>query len=180
MRSSNSDQPPVKFTIKTTRSRFQPAGGCFVRPGLAEHGFTLIEVLVAAVLIGGGLMAYIMMTGNIISRNQDNKREGVAITLAQDKIEDIKEIALATYLSDASGLSSPTFDYSTYSWSASTTEIIDYERGVGTANAYYTRSWTITQVDSLGQEKFLSDVAVTVSWGEFGVDLVKEDSTTKF
>ena len=123
---------------------------------------TLIEILIAVAIASFGLLAYALLSGAVIERNAVSKKSTVAITLAQDKAEEIEDLGIRIVLSDADGLDSPVYDSSTNSWTpTSGGEAIDAEGNTGGSSAIYTRSWTISLV---GSATFFSDVAVTVTW----------------
>lgn len=123
---------------------------------------TLIEIIIAAALASIGLLAYAMLSGSVIEKNADSKRSTVAITLAQGKAEEIKDMATRILLVDANDLDSPVYDPSTNSWTPTTGgENIDGEGNTGTAGANYNRSWSIS---SVGSATYFSDVTVTVTW----------------
>lgn len=82
-----------KFTIKST----------WVKKIMKQRidnssGFTLIEVLVAAVILTFGMFAMGTFLGSVVSKNSMNERKTVATLLAQDKIEDLRNDALTTDL----------------------------------------------------------------------------------
>lgn len=125
-----------------------------------NSGFTLVEVLIAAVIVVAGLMAYIMASGNIIGQNAQSKKKTIGVTLAQDKIESIKNTALTVSLAGADALASPTESAGVWTANASG-EVVDATGTTGTADAIYTRTWTITEDATLA--KFYA-VSVTVAW----------------
>jgi type IV pilus modification protein PilV len=59
-----------------------------------SSGFTLIEVLIAALIITFGTLAMGTFLGNLISKNSSNERQTIATLIAQDKIEDLRTTAL--------------------------------------------------------------------------------------
>ena len=123
---------------------------------------TLIEIIITIALASIGLLAYAILSGSVIEKNVDSKRSTVAITLAQDKTEELKDLGTRILLVDANGLDSPVFNSSTNSWTPTTGgENIDGEGNTGTADAFYNRSWTITPV---GSATYFADVTVTVTW----------------
>jgi len=124
-----------------------------------NSGFTMVEVLVAAVLLVLGLIMFIMLTGNVIGQNTKSTKESVATSLAQDKIEEIKNTALTVSLEGADSLDSPAYSSS---WSATTGgEVIDSEGDTGTSDAIYTRTWTITAHGTL---YYYYTIVANVSW----------------
>jgi prepilin-type N-terminal cleavage/methylation domain-containing protein len=127
-----------------------------------NSGMTLIEILIAVAIAGFGLLAYAMLSGSVIERNAKSKKSTVAITLSQDKTEEIKDLGTRILLSDADGLDSPFYDSGTNSWTPTAGgEVIDAEGNTGTADAYFTRTWTI---DLVGSATYITDLTVTVTW----------------
>jgi len=64
-------------------------------------GFTLIEVLIAAVIIVFGLLAIATFLGNLVGKNTANERKTIATVLAEEKIEDLRNDALKIDLTAA-------------------------------------------------------------------------------
>jgi len=125
-----------------------------------NFGFTLVEVLIAALIITAGLIAYIMTSGNVVGQNTQSKKESIATTLAQDKMESIRNTALTVSLTDADTLDSPA--ESSGVWTANTGgEVVDEEGDTGNADSIYTRTWTITTDATLTN---FYTASVTVSW----------------
>jgi len=89
---------------------------CFGPTKNLSKGFTLLEVLVAIVILSVGLLGLACLAGSIIGYNQFADQVTTATTLSQDKIEELKN----------TGYSSIT--------SSSDTQSI------------YTRTWTIASV----------------------------------
>ena len=58
-----------------------------------NKGFTLIEVLVAMVILSIGLLGTAALITGIIRGNQVSNRMTAATTLAQDKMENIKSVS---------------------------------------------------------------------------------------
>ena len=103
-----------------------------------SSGFTLIEVLVAALIITFGMLAMGTFLGNLISKNSSNERQTMATLIAQDKIENLRRQALKTDITSA--------DNSTDT--------------ISTAAGPFTRTWTI--VEDFAD---LSDqITVVVDW----------------
>ena len=57
-----------------------------------NNGFTLIEVLIAIVILSVGLLGMASLTVGIIKGNQFSNQLTTATTLAQDKMEDLRRI----------------------------------------------------------------------------------------
>ena len=118
-----------------------------------ESGFTLIEVLVAAVILTMGMMGFGSFLGNLVSKNAMNERRSLATTLAQEKIEALKNTAILSTLTAANG--SPTM----------ADEVLDKD-GIATAGGMFTRNWVINAATTPKQ------ITVTVSWVGRGVSNV--------
>jgi type IV pilus assembly protein PilV len=58
-----------------------------------KNGFTLIEVMIAVIIIAIGTLGAASLTVSVIHGNAFSKRITTATTLAQDRIEDIKRLA---------------------------------------------------------------------------------------
>lgn len=100
-----------------------------------NSGFTLVEVLIAAVLIVIGLVGMAVLSGEVVQRDSRSEKSSIATTLAQEKVEDLKNQALNAALENT-------------------------DSGNDTVDTIYTRTWTITN----GGEGNLTQVAVTVTW----------------
>ena len=59
-----------------------------------QDGFTLIEVLIAIVILSVGLLGMASLTVGIIKGNKFSNDLSTATTLAQDKMEDIRSYCL--------------------------------------------------------------------------------------
>lgn len=68
-----------------------------------QNGFTLIEVLMAAVIISFGMLAMGTFLGNYMNKNTHNERVTMATTYAQEKVEELRTKALADDLTSGDG-----------------------------------------------------------------------------
>jgi type IV pilus modification protein PilV len=100
-----------------------------------RRGFTLIEMMVAILLIGVGLMGVAALSTTVTRANQQSAAITAASSLAQERIERFRT---EDYAAIASGSDTRTLDGITYS-----------------------RSWTVTANDPAAG---LKTIAVTVSW----------------
>ena len=131
-----------------------------------QEGFSLLEALIAIVLVGVGLLAYGVSSGVTVTTNAKSEKKSIGVTLAQDKMENIKDIASSTALSGADMLANPI--YSGGTWGAGSAESLDSEGNSGGSGAYYVRTWTIDQATAT----YLYDATVTVTWGTHSRDTV--------
>jgi type IV pilus assembly protein PilV len=109
-------------------------------PRKDEKGFTLIEVLVAIVILCVGLLGMASLTVAIIKGNKLSNDLTTATTLAQDKMEDIRRASRTDYsniLDENPEVLDPPYE--------------DYMRGV--------------DVDDNTPASGMKSITLTVSWG---------------
>jgi type IV pilus assembly protein PilV len=106
-----------------------------------KNGFTLIEVLVAMVILSVGLLGTAALITGIISSNKLSNRISTATTCAQDKMEEIRRLGY-------SGM--PTSDTTTTEPYNSITNYSLYKR--------------VTFTDVVNPAVGMKTVTVTVSW----------------
>lgn len=128
------------------KKRSQPWGVFSSKPGafsrLNENGFTIIEILIAVVLIVIGLVAFGILGGSVVDQNALQKRSDLALTLAQQKLEELKNTALSSTLTASNnGNDNPTL-----------------------LNNTFTRSWTVTN----GAAGSMAALSVVVTWADKG------------
>jgi len=66
-----------------------------------KAGFTLIEILIATLVIVFGMLAMGTFLGSQVNKNSKNERQTYATVLAQAKIEELRNKALVTGVSSA-------------------------------------------------------------------------------
>ena len=161
----------LKFNIKSLISKQQ-------------SGFSLIEVLMAVAIVATGMLAYGSLSGSIMTANTKSTKKSIAITLAQDKIEELRNLTLmyqdlSTALNGAGPVdTNPVFDTATAQWIDSADESVDAE-GKATGVLQFTRTWTMTQSTtdaSTGGGNHLFDAQVIVSWNNNGQQSVTLES----
>ncbi len=77
-----------------------------------DNGFTLIEVLIAIVILSVGLLGMASLTVGIINGNKFSNDLTTATTLAQDKMEEIRGTSYSSVVSETKAvLSSPNDEY---------------------------------------------------------------------
>jgi type IV pilus assembly protein PilV len=66
---------------------------------VADGGFTLIELMIAIVILSVGLLGMATLTGSIVQKNKLSNDLTAATTLAQDKLEDVRADGYANAVS---------------------------------------------------------------------------------
>ena len=79
----------------------------FKNPERSEKGFTLIEVLVAIVILSVGLLGMASLSVTIIKGNRLSNALTTATTLAQQRMEDISLAAEADFTTGVVGIDPP-------------------------------------------------------------------------
>lgn len=110
-----------------------------------DKGFSLIEVLVAIVILSIGLLGMAALTAGIIKGNKLSNEMTTATTLAQDKMEDIRRLG--------------------YSGTAASDTTVTENYGSITGYAAYKRI-TLTDVGNPGTN--MKTITVTVFWDSDG------------
>src|SRR5882672_6737612 len=112
------------------------------------RGFTLMEVIIAMALLVFGVVAVVKVMSTGLSADVSNDGRVIALKLAQDKMEDVKNTSSALNTTtnlltsiDAKA-SSGTFSspYAAYSWLVTVTD--PYNSQTGTAQVTVTVTWT--------------------------------------
>lgn len=62
---------------------------------MKENGFTLLEVLIATVIIGVGVAVLIGLFGNVLAASGDAENTLIAMNLCQQRMEEIRNLAFA-------------------------------------------------------------------------------------
>jgi type II secretion system protein I len=84
-----------------------------------KGGFTILEVMVAISILAVGLMAVFTAQSRSIMGNKDANRQTEAMTLAQDKMEELLALSYEDVNADGSPVSNP--DGYTVSWTVDDT-----------------------------------------------------------
>lgn len=106
----------------------------FLRNRHRRNGFTLVEILVAVFILVVGILGVISVATTVINGNAFGKRITTATALAQEKMEELKNMAYASVVN-----------------------------GSDTQESIYTRTWTVT-TDSPAAGMKTIEVAVTFPW----------------
>jgi prepilin-type N-terminal cleavage/methylation domain-containing protein len=73
-----------------------------------ERGFTLVEMLMATVIVVVGLVAVAQLVPTSMMMNANNRSDGTALVIAQRQMEALRAVPLtATTFTDPSGLTCP-------------------------------------------------------------------------
>ncbi len=121
---------------------FKKSAKIFLAPE-GNRGFSLIEVMMALMVLSVGILAYAKSSVAIRDTNIQSTKESIAITLAQDKIEELKAVNLI----DGMG----------------STDTVNPKGVIDGPGTPYTRAWSVTE-NTLFTCNCYYDVAVTVSW----------------
>ncbi len=110
------------------------------------QGFSLVEVLVAALVVAVGTIGLAKLQGITLSNSSESRTRTHALNLAQEKIEELRTFSNQTIYDNLAG---------------GTNENTDPEMVSGNAN--FTRIWTITDCSNGMNCK---QVKVSVSWSD--------------
>ena len=134
------------------------------------RGFSMIEVLIAVVVLGFGLMALAALQTSIIRSSAETKAQTVALQLAKDKIEDLRSFqTLAGYQALNSGNDTATESAVSYTrvW---TVTRFGYQPSAGAFAAITTLTGATPAADAGGVAFTANNeykrVAVTVTWAD--------------
>jgi len=112
-----------------------------------SRGFTLLEIVVAILILTIALLGLASLTSTIINGNFFNRTLTVATTLAKDKLEELKSRPLT---GTGSGATIPS------AYSGTDYRGANLETATST-NAYFTRTWNASGTDPV-------TITVTVTW----------------
>jgi prepilin-type N-terminal cleavage/methylation domain-containing protein len=126
-------------------------------------GFTLIEVLVAIVILTVGLLAVGTMQISAIRGNFMGGNTSIALSLASEKMEDL----LNSDFNDPPGVQKLTDRITGNNATLSSTTAVDWdeyvsEEGAVGAGGFYRRIWNIANVPTVSPTT--KNVVVTVTW----------------
>jgi prepilin-type N-terminal cleavage/methylation domain-containing protein len=66
-----------------------------------QSGFTLIELMIASVMLVSGVIVFAVFSGNLVQKNAKLERTTLATTLAQEQIEQLKNLASSAVITSA-------------------------------------------------------------------------------
>lgn len=119
------------------------------RAGRPKAGFSVIEVLIAIMVVGIGFLATASMQGTSISGNNQSSYLTQAVYLAEDRIEELRNRPMAGL--DTVGSPQTGID----------------EQGATGTGGIFTRSWSVTP-NTPGP--FMTTMAVNITWTERGIN----------
>ncbi len=100
-----------------------------------EQGISMMEVLMAMILLTTGILAYGRFTAGVVDRSAINQKTTIATTLAEDKLEDLRNLARAGLIDSS-------------------------DNGTDTVDSEFNRTWTIAATAITN----VSQLTVTVAW----------------
>jgi len=115
-----------------------------------SRGFTLLEVVVAMLLLAIGLLSLMTLQIRAVHNNSFSNSLSVASCFARNQVEALRAASAANWNSVADG----TF----------TNTVTDNDPGTGATRMVFTRQWQI-QTHASGR---MRDVSVAVSWNQDG------------
>ena len=141
-----------------------------------QNGFTLIEVLIASVIIASGLVTMGVFLGNYVNKNGQNEHRTMASVIAEQKIEELRTRALGNVEIFDVTTKPPTVIYTNgdlTSADSSSTGVApnmvtaldangDVLGATGAAGEVYTLSWRVDDTNNP------HTVSVTVTWDGIG------------
>lgn len=169
----------TKPNIKKKRVDFHLPTRFFMSPKTLLHainqtGATLLENLIAAAVVGIGLAGFAYLAGNMSVVDDKTSQKSIAMTLAQDKIEEVKNLSRKIELPDSGSIASPV--YSEGIWTETEGEDVDSEGAIGTSEAVYQRSWEIIPDPERDR---LFDLSVNVSYTDRSSNVQSAQLATK-
>jgi prepilin-type N-terminal cleavage/methylation domain-containing protein len=123
-----------------------------------EDGFSLLEVMIAAVILGAGMLAVALAQLSSIRIASSSQRQSQAVYLAQEQIERFQALPATSAVFTAAG----TFE------DPDGTVTVDPEEAAGDDMTSYTRNWLIEpNTPSQG----LTRITVNVVWANAGAQV---------
>lgn len=134
-----------------------------------QKGFTLLEVMIAMVILSVGLLGMAALTASIVRTNSFSDDFTVAIALAQDKLEAIANATWDSSTEDAIITNTAAANDTNVDALYTSTAVTDYQENVGedgvvVAGAFFTRTWNIWDRIDLVDPATRKEIAVIVSW----------------
>lgn len=111
-------------------------------------GFSLVEALIAALILGFGLVAIGRLQGVVLQDNSLSRQRLEAVNFAQQKLEELRTVATGSDFVALAGGSDTVGPGD------------DADQQVANLNTTYTRTWTVTS----NNDGRSADIAVVVTW----------------
>jgi len=140
------------------------------------HGFSLIEVMIAVFVLSVGILAVAKFQGTLLQSGSETKAKTAAITLAEQKIDDLRGFGQLEAGTDCSGTCSwPAFTASELNSKQMAFAYIDDNKGGRLApnatfnlsfnNENYKRTWVVKdEIDEPDKLDSMKWVKVSVAW----------------
>ena len=110
-------------------------------PSRRQHGFSLLEILITLVVLGGGLLAIGNLYGKVMNGSAAAKERSEAVVQAEKKLDELRYTAYASIVSGSDSVNAVT--------------------GSG-SSANFSRTWTVTSPAS--PNPAYKEVQITVFW----------------
>lgn len=129
---------------------------------IRNRGFSLIEVLIAVVIMSVGLLALATLQLGIIRSSAEAKAQTLAVNIARDKLEDLTSYRI---VNEATGVSCPSANDSYQCiTSAAAAESLNDDGNGSYGGVNYSRTWTVDRCTGAVGGTFTCGQANTSAW----------------
>ena len=129
---------------------------------IRNRGFSLIEVLIAVVIMSVGLLALATLQLGIIRSSAEAKAQTLAVNIARDKLEDLTSYRI---VNEATGATCPSANDSYQCiTSAGAAESLNDDGNGSYGGVNYTRTWTVDRCTGAVGGAFTCGQANTAAW----------------
>jgi len=133
------------------------------------NGFTLIEVMIALVVLSLGLLALGKFQGVLLKSTSDSVARTEAVALAEEKIEDLRSFTMinapVAYPSWAASNPEMAYGYIATNAGGRLVSVTDFSLqsvASGSGSVNFNRTWTVTDVVINGEQA--KQILVTIAW----------------
>ncbi|MCG2635413.1 MAG: prepilin-type N-terminal cleavage/methylation domain-containing protein [Gammaproteobacteria bacterium] len=144
-------------------------------PVTRQRGFSLIEVMISALIISVGLLALAKFQGDLLRSGSDAKARSLALALAQEKMDDLRDFQA---LDDGGATWTATYTGDMFfSWIASheggrLDPTTAYSAALESGGVQFTRDWVVSPQTLTGTATTIdyNVVDITVAWQQLSDD----------